>query len=333
VATASQDMTIGLWRPHTGKFLATLAGHTAGVSRVLFSADDRFLISTGDDQRIFVWETATHQTVTKILRLGEKTEMQDKGMVTGLAVSPDGRYLAWSAGSEAAVHVVDLALGRGKVVLPGHGSSVTALAFSPDGRRLASGSADTTVLVWGAPAWETTATRRPPLDNNDLDKLWMQLARSDDVPRVYETIAVAMAAPGQVVPFLKGRLGEGKKAKTTLQLIADLDDKLFTVRQQAFDELENRGELARPEIVKAIDGKPSLEMRKRLDDLLLAIDQRKGRPSADELRQIRAVQMLEWIGSGEARKLLKELSAGSPTMWQTREAKAALERLAKRGAD
>ena len=95
----------------------------------------------------------------------------------------------------------------------------------------------------------------------------------------------------------------------------------------------NASDVARPHIVKALDNKPPLEVRKRLDDLLLAIDQRKGRPSPDELRQIRAVQMLEWIGSADARKLLTDLANGSPVMWQTQEAKAALERLAKRSAN
>jgi hypothetical protein len=326
VATASQDKTIGLWRPHTGKFLAALQGHDGGVSRVVFSADDRFLASAGDDHRIFVWETATHQRLTQI-------STKDRGEVSGLALSPDGRYLAWCAGAEATVHVVDVALDGRERVLPGHGGAITALAFSSDGRRLATGSADTTVLVWGAPAWEATATKRPELHKDELEKLWLQLARSDDIAKVYENIAAGVAAPGQIVPFLKNRLAEGKKAKATADLVAELDDKLFAVRQRAFDELEARGEVARPDIVKAIDGKPSLEMRKRLDDLLLAIDQRKGRPSPDELRQIRAVQMLEWIGSADARKLLKDLSAGSQALWQTQEAKAALERLAKRGSD
>jgi WD40 repeat protein len=38
--------------------------------------------------------------------------------------------------------------GRVRRELRGHVGAVTALGFSPDGRLLASGSADTTVLVW-----------------------------------------------------------------------------------------------------------------------------------------------------------------------------------------
>src|SRR5262249_12709000 len=41
----------------------------------------------------------------------------------------------------------------------------------------------------------------------------------------YENIAAGVAAPEQVVPFLRNRLGEGKKVKATVDLVAELDDK------------------------------------------------------------------------------------------------------------
>jgi hypothetical protein len=46
------------------------------------------------------------------------------------------------------------------------------------------------------------------------------------------------------------------------------------------------------------------------------------------LRQTRALEALEQIRSPEARKLLERLAAGAPEARLTREAQAALERLA-----
>ncbi len=51
-------------------------------------------------------------------------------------------------------------------------------------------------------------------------------------------------------------------------------------------------------------------------------------PSA--LRAVRSVQVLEWIGTEDAKALLGTLATGSPYALQTREAKAALERLEAR---
>src|SRR5262249_44575290 len=127
-------------------------------------------------------------------------------------------------------------------------------------------------------------------------------------------------------------LTEKKKGKPIAQLIAELDDGQFPVRAKAAEELEILGELVRPDVVKAIEGKPSLEVRQRLDTILRALDQRLGLPSPDELRQIRSVQVLEWLATPAARELIEELAKGSPSSWQTQEAKAAIERLQKRYA-
>ena len=58
--------------------------------------------------------------------------------VKGLAFSPDGRTLAASSYLHHEILLWDLAAGRERARLRGHGSPVISLAFAPDGRSLAS---------------------------------------------------------------------------------------------------------------------------------------------------------------------------------------------------
>ena len=49
----------------------------------------------------------------------------------------------------------------------------------------------------------------------------------------------------------------------------------------------------------------------------------------ERLRQARALEVLEAMGTPEARTLLDELAKGAADAWLTRDAKTALERLGK----
>jgi hypothetical protein len=108
------------------------------------------------------------------------------------------------------------------------------------------------------------------------------------------------------------------------QLLADLDSADFSVRQKAGQELLTLGESAEPGLRQALQGKPSLEVRQRLERLLETLER------TTKLRALRAVEVLEAIGSPEARRLLETLSEGMPEARLTREAMASLERMAKR---
>jgi hypothetical protein len=70
-----------------------------------------------------------------------------------------------------------------------------------------------------------------------------------------------------------------------------------------------------------------LELRRRLDGLLKRIGPAYTPP--EKLRQSRAIQALELIGSTEAQLLLGALAKGTEGARQSREARQALDRLAR----
>jgi hypothetical protein len=67
------------------------------------------------------------------------------------------------------------------------------------------------------------------------------------------------------------------------------------------------------------------------NQLLAKLETTGSTGTGEPLRTSRAIEVLERIAAPEARQLLTKLAAGAPGAEPTREAKAALERLTKRG--
>ncbi len=70
--------------------------------------------------------------------------------------------------------------------------------------------------------------------------------------------------------------------------------------------------------------KASLDKKKRLEDLLAKLE--PGRAAGKTLRELRAVEVLEWLGTNEAEDVLRALSQGAEGSRLTEEARAALVR-------
>jgi hypothetical protein len=235
-------------------------------------------------------------------------------------LSPDGRALA-TGSKDGTVQVWEVASGQQVLSFSGHEADVNCLAFAPDGRSLASGSRDFTILLWDATVPES---HRP---TKQWQGLWDRLAGKDAADArlaLWEMVRV----PGKSVESLRSRL---RPVATVSQerirkLIDDLDSDRFTERQRASQDLERLGEVATPLLRKALEGRPSLEVRLRATALLTMAE---GIPSLLLLRDIRAVEVLERIGSKQAVALLREIAAGAEQARLTLEAKKALRRLSK----
>ena len=80
--------------------------------------------------------------------------------------------------------------------------------------------------------------------------------------------------------------------------------------------------------MKASADQKSAERRRRAELLLIKLAGPLTLP--DRLREVRAIEVMEQIGSPEARELLQVLAKGAPGAGLTEEAKASLERLSRK---
>jgi hypothetical protein len=160
---------------------------------------------------------------------------------------------------------------------------------------------------------------------------WADLADADSA-KAFRAIRTLVRARQQSVLFLKERLRPipPVAAEKLAARIADLDSERFETRSKAAAELEKLEERAEPALRRALRERPSsLEMRRRIETLLQRLD--GPITSGETLRRLRAVEVLEHIGSPEARRVLRTLAEGAPEAILTREAKAALDRLSPTG--
>src|SRR5262245_5000770 len=111
------------------------------------------------------------------------------------------------------------------------------------------------------------------LTREELDGLWKDLA-GEDAAQAHRAVWKLVATPGQAVTFLGDHLRAvpTADARRIARLIGDLDCDQFTTREEATAELERLEEGARLGLRKALGGEPSLEVRRRVEQLLRGME-------------------------------------------------------------
>jgi sugar lactone lactonase YvrE len=358
IATGGEEGTIAIWNVAGGKRRLTMTGHEHMVYAVASSPDGRTLASGSNDQTAALWDLTTGErrhtlrgfhlvngvafspdgktvatvgTYDKLIRLWETATGKERLRIPhdlgplALAFTPDGRTLVTGAQVNNTAYLWDADTGQELKRLSGHRKIIYGLAISPDGDRLATASYDKTVLVWDVKA----VTKRPALttklDGRALKTLWADLAGTD-AERAYRAVCSLTLDPEQTLPFIGAHLRPAAPPPPLARLIADLDAEEFDVRETASRALEQLGAVAAPGLREALQqAKLSPEARQRIR---LVLDRVAASPvPVASLRPLRTIEVLERIGSEDARRLLEKLTAKEYTADVVVEAKASLARL------
>jgi WD40 repeat protein len=365
---APKDCTIHLVDLATGKELRKVDGHHKGsVTGLAFAPDGKTLLSTGADGQLGQWDLETGKKVLRytppaghkfpLVALApdgqtvylayeqaefvrgrpahdvvaydpatgkERRRFRTPHATKFVSFSPDRRMIALVNWLTGAVVVWEAATGRERCRFQGHTSEAMSAVFSPDGKALAVAGRDGTVLVYdllgagkGLPA---------KLEEKRLQALWDDLG--DDADKAYRALGALVAAPGSAVPWLRDKVKPVVvDDKRLARLIADLESDQFKVRERATEGLRELGERALPALKELLAGKPGLETRRRAEQLVAALERQELSPG--QLRLLRALEALERMNTAEARQVLQTLAKGAPGSVLTREARAALQRLAR----
>jgi WD40 repeat protein len=143
VAVRSMNTATYIIETATGKVVQRLGPEPPEEWRdfveLAFSPDGKYLATWNDfDHTIVVWDLTASKEWLRIVDKKKHGEVH-------FAWSPDGRMLAIGTSK---VQLWEMATQKLRHEFSGHAGDIRALAFSPDCRLLATGSVDTTVLIW-----------------------------------------------------------------------------------------------------------------------------------------------------------------------------------------
>jgi WD40 repeat protein len=254
-------------------------------------------------------------------------------------LSPDSRTLAvWEIIEKGkgdrvpAVRLYETATGKLRGAVPINRDSYLwgmNLDFSPDGRLLATGMKDTSVLLWDIAKPLGKAALAAPKNADDAERLWEVLGDPDPA-EADRALWALVAAPDHALRLANEYLipAVHPEPKRLQPLIANLGAGTLKERDAAGKELLGIGEAALPALRGALREPKSDDQRRRLEALVAQLQPRLEFPGAVafNLRELRALEVLERIGTAGAKKAVEALATGDTSLLIPREAKLILAR-------
>jgi RNA polymerase sigma factor (sigma-70 family) len=157
------------------------------------------------------------------------------------AFSADGRTLAAAGRDDRELRLWEVASGKERLRFPAQGGAIRSIAFSGDGRYLATGTSDTTVLIWDLPRLPLLGRTVAEPAPQDVGRLCADLDGADAVA-AYRAVAILRRYPATALPGITAQLRDVGDPKVENQL------RLRLVR--CLEVLEGMGT---PEARRAVD--------------------------------------------------------------------------------
>jgi WD40 repeat protein len=326
-----------LWDRVAGRRIRTLRnlrrgerGNAPEIEGMAFAPNGRTLATLDGEGWLTLWEVISGKVIWERQGFGGRGGYGN----WQVAFSPDGRMLVTGV-NQGLIRWLDAATGQEIRRVDGHdGNEVSGMTFSANGRWLVSwdhswdgrGNA----LVWDMKRLVPMGPAQAAPVAAQLPTLWKELG-SDRADRAYQAQSrLLVTDPAQTVSMLRTQLQPVPRPdpERLKQLLVDLDNNEFAVRERATAELTKLGDTAEPALRRLLEQRPSLEVRKRVENLLEKVENWRADPTI--LRKVRAVAVLEYLDTVESRRLLELLAAGAPGARLTEEARDALARLARK---
>jgi RNA polymerase sigma factor (sigma-70 family) len=310
LAVGAGDGMVRLWdlaktdlaKSDAPRLLATPPGPAPALA---FLSGGRLLTGTAD---VRLWDATTG----RLLRIY-------RDALPPLAVNSDGTTLATADTRHHNIQLWDIASADLISSRAEHQGPVRLLEFAPDGMALASGGDDTTVTIWNDP----DLPRRSRYSPKTLEALADDLFGPDPVKKG-RAKSLLLAAAEQALPLMRRRLAPALDEQALMQLLIDLESGAAEVRQHARRRVNELRLYLEPGLQRLTVEATTPELRGQAKRLLE--EARSGLSLQERILLGVPLHLLDALDVPQTNATIKELAAGPPGAWLTREAQTVLMR-------
>jgi WD40 repeat protein len=238
----------------SGKVLEARDTPDKSPDRITCSASGAVVaISNRKDFGISLWDGATLES-RGVLKGHKK-------YIAAMAFSEDEKFLV-SCGSDHEAILWDVAKATAIRSLGTGDRSAGGVAFSPNGKYVAVASNDTNVRVYSTETGEEFA-KYGAADGSAPQRLAFT--------RDNRLLAVAGYTPVVTIFLVEKTSVKPEDLQRATELVAQLDDDQFAIRQRATEQLARLGPAVEPVVKSALGKAPSDEARRRLQSVLAGL--------------------------------------------------------------